>query len=134
MAVTLRLTRAGGKKAPLYRIVAADRRSPRDGRVIETREVKLDKEGVVRLGCNIHPSMAAFVIVVSAPHYAVADASGLVRFKRLQPGRYKVKAWSERIARPYLGRIEVKPGENQTTIALEEGGPAANPDKFGDAR
>ena len=35
MAVTLRLTRGGGKKAPFYRIVAADRRSPRDGRFIE---------------------------------------------------------------------------------------------------
>ena len=35
MAVTLRLTRAGGKKAPFYRLVAADSRSPRDGRFIE---------------------------------------------------------------------------------------------------
>jgi small subunit ribosomal protein S16 len=35
MGVTLRLTRAGGKKTPFYRLVAADRRSPRDGRFIE---------------------------------------------------------------------------------------------------
>jgi small subunit ribosomal protein S16 len=35
MAVTLRLTRAGGKKSPFYRVVAADSRSPRDGRFIE---------------------------------------------------------------------------------------------------
>ena len=35
MAVTLRLTRGGGKKAPHYRVVASDRRSPRDGRLIE---------------------------------------------------------------------------------------------------
>jgi small subunit ribosomal protein S16 len=35
MAVTIRLTRGGGKKSPFYRIVAADRRSPRDGRFIE---------------------------------------------------------------------------------------------------
>lgn len=35
MAVTLRLTRAGAKKAPFYRVVAADSRSPRDGRFIE---------------------------------------------------------------------------------------------------
>jgi small subunit ribosomal protein S16 len=35
MAVTIRLTRAGSKKVPFYRIVAADRRSPRDGRFIE---------------------------------------------------------------------------------------------------
>lgn len=35
MAVTIRLTRAGAKKVPFYRVVAADRRSPRDGRFIE---------------------------------------------------------------------------------------------------
>ena len=34
--VRLRLTRVGGKKDPIWRIVVADQRSPRDGRVIET--------------------------------------------------------------------------------------------------
>ena len=36
MAVRLRLTRVGGKKNPIWRVVVADQRSPRDGRVIET--------------------------------------------------------------------------------------------------
>lgn len=36
MAVRLRLTRVGGKKNPIWRVVAADQRSKRDGRVIET--------------------------------------------------------------------------------------------------
>ena len=35
MAVKLRLKRMGSKKKPFYRIVAADSRSPRDGRIIE---------------------------------------------------------------------------------------------------
>jgi small subunit ribosomal protein S16 len=35
MSVTIRLTRAGGRKVPFYRVVAADKRSPRDGRFIE---------------------------------------------------------------------------------------------------
>ena len=35
MAVKLRLTRMGAKKAPVYRVVAADSRAPRDGRFIE---------------------------------------------------------------------------------------------------
>jgi len=35
MAVRLRLTRIGGRKDPVWRIVVADQRSPRDGRVIE---------------------------------------------------------------------------------------------------
>ena len=36
MAVRIRLRRVGRKKQPLYRIVVADSRSPRDGRFIET--------------------------------------------------------------------------------------------------
>ncbi len=54
MAVKLRLKRMGAKKAPSYRIVAADSRYPRDGRFIESvgyydptrepAEVKIDKE------------------------------------------------------------------------------------------
>jgi small subunit ribosomal protein S16 len=35
MAVKLRLTRVGSKKNPIYRIVAADSRAPRDGKFLE---------------------------------------------------------------------------------------------------
>ncbi|MDD3923601.1 MAG: 30S ribosomal protein S16 [Erysipelotrichaceae bacterium] len=54
MAVKIRLKRMGAKKAPFYRIVAADSRYPRDGRFIENigyynptvnpAEVKIDTE------------------------------------------------------------------------------------------
>ena len=54
MAVKLRLKRMGSKKKPFYRIVAADSRSPRDGRFIENvgtynpipeqAEIKIDAE------------------------------------------------------------------------------------------
>ena len=35
MAVKLRLTRVGSKKNPIYRVVAADARAPRDGRFLD---------------------------------------------------------------------------------------------------
>ena len=54
MAVKIRLTRMGKKKAPFYRIIVADGRAPRDGRFIESigtydpnqepSAVKIDKE------------------------------------------------------------------------------------------
>ena len=55
MAVKIRLTRLGSKRNPFYRIVVADARSPRDGRIIEqlgtynpahvnAPEVKIDEE------------------------------------------------------------------------------------------
>jgi len=49
VAVKLRLMRMGKKKQPTYRVVAADSRSPRDGRFIEilgTYEPRLDPSGV----------------------------------------------------------------------------------------
>jgi small subunit ribosomal protein S16 len=57
MAVKLRLKRMGKKKQPTYRVVAADSRSPRDGRFIESigfyapraepSEVKIDNDKAV---------------------------------------------------------------------------------------
>jgi small subunit ribosomal protein S16 len=50
MAVKLRLMRMGKKKQPVYRVVAADSRSPRDGRFIEivgTYEPRLEPSRVV---------------------------------------------------------------------------------------
>lgn len=54
MAVKIRLKRIGAKKAPFYRIVVADSRSPRDGRfieeigtynpLVEPSEVKINEE------------------------------------------------------------------------------------------
>ena len=54
MAVKIRLRRMGAKKAPFYRVVVADARSPRDGRFIEEigtynplknpGEIKIDEE------------------------------------------------------------------------------------------
>ena len=58
MAVKLRLKRMGGKQKPFYRIIAADSRSPRDGRFIETvgtynpiastDNIKVDEEKVMK--------------------------------------------------------------------------------------
>ena len=44
MAVKIRLRRMGQKKAPFYRIVVADSRSPRDGRCIRSEERRVGKE------------------------------------------------------------------------------------------
>ena len=62
MAVKIRLTRLGKKKAPFYRIIVADSRSPRDGRFIdqigtydpnqEPAEVKIDTEAAQKWLAN----------------------------------------------------------------------------------
>lgn len=67
MAVKIRLKRMGQKKAPFYRIVVADSRSPRDGRFIEEvgyynpckepNELNIDQEAVKKwLGNGAQPT------------------------------------------------------------------------------
>ena len=53
MAVRMRLTRVGSKKNPVYRVVVADSRSPRDGRFIEI---------VGRYNPQHDPSLIEFVV------------------------------------------------------------------------
>ena len=58
MAVRIRLRRMGAKKAPFYRVVVADSRSPRDGRFIEEigyynpitdpSTIKIDEEKAIK--------------------------------------------------------------------------------------
>ena len=58
MAVKIRLKRMGAKKAPFYRVVVADSRSPRDGKIIENlgyynpitnpSDIKIDTEKAIK--------------------------------------------------------------------------------------
>ena len=69
MSVRIRLRRVGSKKNPIWRIVVADKRSPRDGRTIETigqynpqtepSTIEFDEEKVKEwLGKGAQPSQA----------------------------------------------------------------------------
>jgi plastocyanin len=97
----------------------------------QSREVTFSKPGVFRLGCNLHPNMSAYVLVVSEPHYAVVDGSGRFSFKRLKPGKYVARAWSESTREPVKQEVQIKPGANAVTLSLSADAPAGNPDKFG---
>jgi plastocyanin len=101
----------------------------------ETREVKVDKAGVIRLGCNIHAKMASYILVVDAPHYVVVEGDKEFNFRSLAPGKYRYKAWSEQSAAPAEGEIEIKAGENTRAFDVK-GGAEAGPseDKFGMTR
>ena len=100
----------------------------------DSREVKLDKPGIVRLGCNLHANMSAYVVVVDAPHYVVVDADGAFAFRSLAPGKYKVQAWDEQSAEPMTSSVTIQPGATDITLELHGGGQPISPDKFGVAR
>lgn len=82
MAVAIRLSRQGSKKRPFYRVVAADKRSPRDGRFIEllgiydprTKLLRIDQERYKHwVGCGAQPSPT---VASLAKRAAKADDAG----------------------------------------------------------
>ena len=54
---------------------------------------RLQKPGVVRVLCDAHPHMFAWMIVHDSPYVAVTDASGGFRIGDVPPGTYKVTMW-----------------------------------------
>ena len=64
-----------------------------------SRAVRFDRPGIVRVFCDIHSHMSAFVLVFSHPYYAPTAADGRYRIDDLPPGTYTVSAWHEGSAR-----------------------------------
>jgi plastocyanin len=101
----------------------------------DMRQVVFDKPGIIRLGCNIHANMSAYLVVVDAPHYVVSEGDGNFSFRSIRPGKYRVQAWSEQSSEPVSTEITVKAGDNALPLDLK-GGASQGPgeDKFGAAR
>jgi plastocyanin len=74
-----------------------------------TKHVPFDRPGLSRVFCNIHPGMAAYILVVDTPHFAVSDRDGHFSLPGLPPGTYPYHAW-----RPggaiLNGSAEIRPG------------------------
>ena len=62
----------------------------------ETRSTRFDKPGLVRVYCNVHEQMIAYVMVVESPYHTVADEQGRFRLEGLPPGRGTLVVWHER--------------------------------------
>jgi len=57
------------------------------------RRVTFDHAGLSRIFCNIHPNMAAYVMAVDTPYFAVSDDSGEFTIAAVGRGRYTFHAW-----------------------------------------
>lgn len=57
------------------------------------KEVPFDRPGLSRVYCNIHPQMAAYVMVVDTPYFAVSDAAGRFTIADVPAGTHRYHAW-----------------------------------------
>ena len=60
-----------------------------------SKSVRFDRPGVVRVFCEIHSHMNAFILVFGHPFFAMTDADGRYRIDNVPPGTYSVVAWNE---------------------------------------
>lgn len=59
----------------------------------KSRSHVMEQAGVVEVFCNVHPSMAAAVLVVENDFYAAPSSTGHYEIDGLPPGTYEVLAW-----------------------------------------
>ena len=60
-----------------------------------SKSVRFDRPGIVRVFCEIHSHMSAFILVFNHRYYDVAGADGRYQISRVPPGRYTLVAWNE---------------------------------------
>ncbi len=60
-----------------------------------SKAVRFDRPGIVRVFCEIHSHMSAYILVFSHRYFAVTDDEGRYRIDDVPPGSYTVMAWNE---------------------------------------
>jgi plastocyanin len=76
-----------------------------------SKSVKFDRPGIVRVFCDIHSHMSAFILVFAHRHFAVTDDEGRYRIDNVPPGTYTVMAWNE-----------AAPSDSRRVVVPEAGG------------
>lgn len=68
------------------------------------------EEGVVRVTCDVHSWMEAWVLVIDSPYFALTDAQGGFSITGVPPGTYAIKMWHEQL------------GSAEKTVTVSAGG------------
>jgi len=59
------------------------------------KSVTFDKPGLIKLFCEIHSDMSAFILVLNTPYFAYPDLEGKFTFNHVPPGEYTLRVWQE---------------------------------------
>lgn len=79
-----------------------------------TRSIAFRREGVVRVFCNIHPSMSAVIVVLKSPYFSVSGKDGVFQISSVPSGTYRVHVFHERATEQTLAAL------NRTIEIAEE--------------
>jgi hypothetical protein len=76
------------------------------------KKIKLRKGNAMKVECDVHNFMHAWVFVAKNPYYAMVDENGAFTIDGVPPGTYTVKSWHGRL------------GEQEVTVEVAAGGAA----------
>ena len=79
----------------------------------QTRSVRFNRPGIVKIFCHIHSHMNAVILVFGHPHFCVPEAKGSFNIDDIPPGRHTLVVWHERL-KPYRQVINIAPGTHLT--------------------
>jgi plastocyanin len=100
----------------------------------ESKDRAFENTGLVEVYCNIHPEMAATIIVLPNRRHTRAGADGKFTLEGVPPGQWKIFAYTRRAPKPVSAQITVTAGADTTIdLALVRGAEGAHKNKFGEA-
>ena len=60
-----------------------------------SKSLRFDRPGIIRVFCDIHSHMSAFILVFGHSYFSVTDDEGRFRIGDVAPGQYSVRVWHE---------------------------------------
>jgi plastocyanin len=105
-----------------------------------SKTVQFDRPGIVRVFCNIHPSMSAIIVVVNSSYFTVTSADGHYVLSDVTPGRYVLHFFYERATPETLAKLTQSVVVEDEFAAVQMGPttiseagylPAAHKNKYG---
>jgi plastocyanin len=103
-----------------------------------SRSQRFDRTGIVRVFCNIHPSMSAIILVINSRYFTKTGDDGRFSLTDVRPGTYQIHFFHERATPETLERLTRSITVTDESLALppitiSEAGylPAAHKNKYG---
>ena len=99
----------------------------------ETKDRRFPEPGVVDVYCNIHPEMAATILVLPNRRHTRVDAKGHYVLEGVPPGNWTVFAYTRRATKPTSAKVTVQAGgETTVDLVIVRGAEPAHLNKYGE--